>query len=150
MKILAVCLGNICRSPLAEGILRHHLDDSFEIDSAGTSGYHQGAPPDKRSIAIAKENGIDISGQKCRTIQKSDFEYFDRIYVMDDSNFENVNAMIENPNHKAKVKLILEEDPNAASKEVPDPYYGSEADFREVFDMIEKAVLNIKSNLQVF
>ncbi len=146
MKILAVCLGNICRSPLAEGILRHHLDDSFEIDSAGTSGYHKGSTPDERSIEIAKKNGIDISQQKSRSIQESDLEYFDRIYVMDYANREMVLGMTQNPLLKEKVKLILEEDPEATAKVVPDPYYGAKEDFQEVYDMIDKAVLALKSS----
>ncbi len=138
-RILMVCLGNICRSPLAHGILQSKLpSDKFFIDSAGTGNYHIGQQPDKRSIAIAKQNGIDISTQQCRQFEISDFENFDVVYVMDASNFSDVVKMARNPDDIAKVKLILDND-SSTSSEVPDPYFGDHKDFEEVFNLLDKA-----------
>src|SRR5690606_20802092 len=106
-KILMVCLGNICRSPIAEGILQSKLDKSkFLVDSAGTGGWHQGEQPDKRSIAICKKYGLDISKQRARKFTTSDFEEFDYIYVMDNSNLKNVLSLAPNDEAKQKVQLI--------------------------------------------
>ncbi len=129
-----VCLGNICRSPLAEGILQHLADEKgldWEVDSAGTLDYHVGSPPDKRSIAVAKNNGIDISKQTCRMFTKNDFNTFDRIYVMDRYNLNDILGMARALEDRKKVKLLIDEDI------VPDPYYDDEA-FPSVFEMIEK------------
>ena len=135
-----VCLGNICRSPLAEGILKSKIfDRKTEIDSAGTAGYHIGEKPDKRSIAIAKQYDIDISGQKSRKFIIEDFDEFDYIYVMDNSNYDNVIALARNENDKAKVKLILNEVSPGENLEVPDPYYGGEYGFLDVFKMLDEA-----------
>ena len=135
-----VCLGNICRSPLAEGILKSkNFDRKTEIDSAGTAGYHIGEKPDKRSIAIAKQYDIDISGQKSRKFNIEDFDEFDYIYVMDNSNYDNVIALARNENDKAKVKLILNEVSPGENLEVPDPYYGGEYGFLDVFKMLDEA-----------
>jgi protein-tyrosine phosphatase len=143
MKILMVCLGNICRSPLAHGILESKLpSNSFFIDSAGTANYHIGQQPDHRSIAVAKKYGIDISKQRCRQFTISDFDTFDIIYVMDKSNFENVVKLARTPEDIAKVKLILEENSNSKITEVPDPYYGDMKDFENVFDL-----LNVTSDI---
>jgi len=102
VKVLMVCLGNICRSPLAEGILQAKLPKNHIVDSAGTANYHVGTAPDKRSVVTAKKFGVDISQQKCRQISKSDFENFDYIYVMDVSNYKNVLAiaLMKKPNRK--------------------------------------------------
>ena len=107
VKILMVCLGNICRSPLAEGILRSKLDSNFIIDSAGTGGWHAGESPDQRSIETAKQNNIDISHQKARKFSIADFDSFDYIYVMDQSNYKDVINLAPNKAAKAKVALIL-------------------------------------------
>ncbi len=134
MKILMVCLGNICRSPLAEGILQNMADKkglNWQVDSAGTLDYHVGSPPDRRSVAIAKNRGIDISAQKCRLFRLKDFDEFDRIYVMDRYNLNDILAMARNAEDRKKVKLLLDDDI------VPDPYYDDEA-FEPVFNMIEK------------
>ncbi|MGB6151918.1 MAG: low molecular weight protein-tyrosine-phosphatase, partial [Pricia sp.] len=104
-KILMVCLGNICRSPLAEGILQSKVDaDKFFIDSAGTGGYHIGNPPDSRSIAVAKKHGLNISKQRCRKLQASDLHDFDIVYVMDKANYRDVIALAKNDADKKKVK----------------------------------------------
>jgi protein-tyrosine phosphatase len=135
-----VCLGNICRSPLAHGILESKLpEDKFYVDSAGTANYHVGDPPDHRSIAVAKVNGIDISKQRGRQFIISDFDTFDYIYVMDQSNFENVIKLARNTNDITKVKLILEVDDSITNKRVPDPYYGDCSDFENVFSLLNNA-----------
>ena len=108
-KILMVCLGNICRSPLAEGIMRSKLSEDFIVDSAGTGGWHAGELPDKRSISTAKNRGLDITNQKARQFNRSDFEIFDYIFVMDNSNYKDVLALAPNEEVKSKVKLILNE-----------------------------------------
>ena len=123
-KVLMVCLGNICRSPLAEGILRSKVDsDKVLVDSAGTAGYHIGNPPDKRSIAVAQKYGLDISHQRCRKFSRLDFLEFDLIYVMDRSNFSDVAQLASNAQEAQKVKLLLSE-VDLDLQEVPDPYYG--------------------------
>ncbi|MCL4161241.1 UNVERIFIED_CONTAM: hypothetical protein GTU68_046549, partial [Idotea baltica] len=118
-----VCLGNICRSPLAEGILRSKLpEENFTIDSAGTGNYHVGDLPDKRSIAVASKYGLDITNQRGRQFSTSDFDIFDLIYVMDNSNFKNIVKLARNENDIAKVKLILNEVYPNQNYDVPDPY----------------------------
>lgn len=139
-RILMVCLGNICRSPLAEGVLRAKLDPAkFEVDSAGTSNYHVGDAPDSRSIEVARKNGIDIANLKGRQFKKTDFEDFDYIFVMDRSNYTNVCNIAENEKHKEKVSFLLDVLDSMKKKEVPDPYYGDKNGFRTVFTMIDEA-----------
>ena len=122
IKILMVCLGNICRSPIAEGLLASKLPKAtFFVDSCGTGDWHIGNQPDPRSIAVCKKNGLDISNQKCRQITLSDFDNFDYIYVMDKSNYQNVIALSNVQKHRSKVKLILTEKYLDEIKEVPDP-----------------------------
>ena len=106
-KILMVCLGNICRSPLAEGIMRSKLSEDFIVDSAGTGGWHAGELPDKRSISTAKNRGLDITNQRARQFKNSDFDSFDHIFVMDNSNYKDVLSLAPNEEAKSKVKLIL-------------------------------------------
>ncbi|MDO4229722.1 MAG: low molecular weight protein-tyrosine-phosphatase [Capnocytophaga sp.] len=143
-KILMVCLGNICRSPLAEGILRAKLNpQKFEVDSAGTSNYHVGDAPDHRSVEIARNNGIDISYLKGRQFSVEDFEKFDYIFVMDKSNYENVCDLTSNEQHHQKVSFLLDALGKAYRREVPDPYYGSKSDFKTVFNMIDEACQRI-------
>jgi len=144
MKILMVCLGNICRSPLAEGILRSKLSKEFHIDSAGIGNWHVGKSPDKRSVAVAKKYGIDISMQRARQFHPNDFEEFDLIYVMDESNFEDVIALTENQNHHFKVKLILAD---LEDKNVPDPYYGGEEGFEKVYKMLDEVAEKIAAQI---
>jgi len=139
MNVLMVCLGNICRSPLAEGILKHKIDSTqHHVDSAGTAGYHVGNPPDPRSIKVAQENGINISQQRCRKFTVNDFDSFDLIYAMDESNYGNIIGLARNIKDSNKVKLLLSE-VNLTNKEVPDPYYDSEDGFEKVFQMIDQA-----------
>jgi len=135
-----VCLGNICRSPLAEGILKSKIF-SFKtfVDSAGTGAYHVGEKPDKRSISIAKTYGIDISSQKARKFIVADFDLFDLIYVMDNSNYYNVISLARNENDKAKVKLILNEVFPNEDLDIPDPYYGGDFGFKNVYKMLDEA-----------
>jgi len=139
-KVLMVCLGNICRSPLAEGILKSKIF-SFKafVDSAGTGAYHVGEKPDIRSIAIANKNGIDISNQRARKFTVEDFDMFDIIYVMDNSNYKNVISLARNEQDSAKVKLILNEVFPNEDLDVPDPYYGGEFGFKNVYDMLNEA-----------
>jgi len=138
-KILMVCLGNICRSPLAEGILKSKLPHtSFFIDSAGTSGFHSGEAPDPRSIEVARKNNIDISQQKSRPFRAYDLEVFDVIFVMDKSNLYDVLRYAQNEEERQKVKLILDY-PSAKVDEVPDPYYGGEDGFDYVFQLLDDA-----------
>tara|TARA_R110002050_G_scaffold16019_1_gene48890 strand:- start:16602 stop:17066 length:465 start_codon:yes stop_codon:yes gene_type:complete len=148
-KILMVCLGNICRSPLAEGILTDKLNqDSFFIDSAGTGGYHIGNSPDKRSIAVAKKNNIDISKQRCRKFEIADFTTFDFIYVMDYSNYKNILSLTTNKEEQNKVKLLLEAAGQPIS-EVPDPYYDDNG-FEYVFELIDSACTILTNKLTKF
>jgi len=138
-KILMVCLGNICRSPLAEGIMRSKLSSThFFIDSAGTSGFHSGNAPDPRSIEVAQKNGLDISQQKSRPFRAYDLEEFDVIFVMDKANYRDVIRHVQNEDERQKVKLILNY-PNSETKEVPDPYYGGKNGFDHVYNLLEKA-----------
>lgn len=138
-KVLMVCLGNICRSPLAEGILKSKVDsNTVFVDSSGTAGYHVGNPPDKRSVAVAKKHGIDISTQKCRQFSKNDFEKFDLIYAMDESNFINILSLANTKKDEKKVRLLLDE-LDLGFNEVPDPYYGGVDGFEEVYQIINSA-----------
>ena len=139
-RVLMVCLGNICRSPLAEGILKiksSHL--SIQVDSAGTSNYHIGSPPDPRSVDIAMKYGIDISNQKGRQFTVNDFDAFDFIYAMDGSNYKNILALARNENDKKKVDLILNLSHPNQNKDVPDPYYGGDKGFENVYKMLDQA-----------
>ena len=138
-RILMVCLGNICRSPLAEGILKSKIDNSkVFVDSAGTGHWHVGDEPDKRSIAVGKKYNVDITTQLGRQFTKKDFEDFDIIYVMDNSNKENVLALAENDIHRKKVKLILDEIFPDENVDVPDPYFGGNSGFENVFKMLDE------------
>lgn len=135
-----VCLGNICRSPLAEGILKSKVF-SFKtmVDSAGTGAYHIGKKPDPRSIAVAKLNGIDITDQRARQFTVEDFDKFDLIYAMDNSNYHNIIALARTEEDKAKVKLILNEIFSGENLDVPDPYHGGDYGFKNVYKMLDEA-----------
>jgi protein-tyrosine phosphatase len=139
VKILMVCLGNICRSPLAEGLLAAKLPkDKFFVDSAGTGHYHIGKQPDQRSILTAEKNGLDISYQRARQFTPKDFENFDYIYVMDNSNYDDVISLAKNEEQKNKVQLILNELFPGDNVDVPDPYYGLQNGFDLVYEMLDE------------
>ncbi|MDI5949153.1 low molecular weight protein-tyrosine-phosphatase [Flavobacterium yafengii] len=139
VKILMVCLGNICRSPLAEGILASKLPkNKFKVDSAGTGSWHVGHKPDDRSVAVAKKNKINILDQKGRQFSKSDFDSFDYIYVMDNSNYNDVIELAENQEQKQKVQLILDELFPNEKVDVPDPYFGLPNGFEIVYNMLDE------------
>jgi protein-tyrosine phosphatase len=137
-----VCLGNICRSPLADGVLRHKVNKlnlNIIVDSAGTANYHIGASPDKRMIATAKMKGVDIGFLKARQFEYKDFEEFDSIFVMDQNNYKNVIQLAKTDQDKCKVKLLLDVTSKVHRKEVPDPYYGTQTDFEEVYELVDQA-----------
>ncbi|MCF6307993.1 MAG: low molecular weight phosphotyrosine protein phosphatase [Flavobacteriaceae bacterium] len=139
-KVLMVCLGNICRSPLAEGILKSKLDfDKYIVDSAGTGHWHIGNKPDPRSIEVAKNHGLDITNQRGRQFSQKDFEAFDYIFVMDNSNKDNVLDLAQNKEYKQKVHLILEEIFPNENVDVPDPYYDGDQGFENVYQMLNQA-----------
>lgn len=149
VKVLMVCLGNICRSPLAEGILASKLPkDKFIIDSAGTGSYHIDKQPDHRSIAIAKKNGVDISLQKARQFNVEDFSTYDFIYVMDHTNYRDVIELAPNEEAKNKVSLILNELFPGENVDVPDPYFGLENGFTSVYQMLDEVCEIIAEKLQ--
>ena len=148
-KILMVCLGNICRSPLAEGILQSKLSSgNFAVDSAGTAGYHVGELPDGRSIEVARKYGIDITNQRSRKFVKADFDKFDMIFTMDQSNYGDIVAMSENEEQHEKVKMILNELYPNENRNVPDPYYGGDQGFENVYKMLDEACEIIASKLE--
>jgi protein-tyrosine phosphatase len=142
MKFLMVCLGNICRSPLAEGILQFKARQAglnWQVESAATGSWEIGKPPHPLSRKVAAQNGIDISMQRCRQFQKEDMLYFDFIYVMDDTNYEDVKAMSRELWDESKVDLLLNELYPGENRSVPDPYFGAERDYYRVFDLLDQA-----------
>ncbi|MBT4344511.1 MAG: low molecular weight phosphotyrosine protein phosphatase [Flavobacteriales bacterium] len=148
MRILMVCLGNICRSPLAEGILKQktkHLN--LTIDSAGTAGYHIGKSPDPRAVAIAKKHDINISKLKARQFSRIDFENFDTIYVMDINNFSHLISLSSNAQERNKIRLILNEIDPKNHDSVPDPYYDDNG-FKKVYNMLNEACEKIAIKIE--
>ena len=142
MKILMVCLGNICRSPLAEGILQKkaaEVDLNWTVDSAGTNGYHIGEAPHHLSQKIARENNIDISHQRARKFVKDDFDRFDKIYAMADDVLDDIKHISKEKFDNKKAVLLLDELYPGKKKDVPDPWYGPEAGYHEAFKLIEQA-----------
>ena len=149
MKILMVCLGNICRSPLAEGILckkGEHLN--IKVDSAGTAAYHIGKKPDIRSIEIGNKYGIDINQQRARQFSRADFDVFDIIYSMDTNNYAHLISLTSSKSERKKIKMILNEINPNTYQSVPDPYYGGENGFQDVYNMLEKACEKIIQNIE--
>jgi len=145
MKILMVCLGNICRSPLAEGIMKAKLPDHYTVDSAGTISMHEGEHPDKRAIKTAANHDIDISKQRSRPITRKDFETFDKIYCMDIDVLGDVVSKTKNEEERQKVFLFLEVLGDHKNAEVPDPYWGDMKDFEMVYQLLDKgcnAIIN--------
>jgi protein-tyrosine phosphatase len=142
MKILMVCLGNICRSPLAEGILLDKINKAglnWQVDSAGTNGYHVGEAPHRLSQKIARMNGIDISSQVSRQFVEEDFERFDKIFAMAADVIDQIKYISREKYIAAKVDLLLNEIYPGQNKDVPDPWYGTEPGYHQVFDLIDKA-----------
>ena len=142
ISVLFVCMGNICRSPTAEGVFRHHaseagLSDRVFVDSAGTHAYHVGEPPDRRAIAAAERRGVSLLDLRARRVSDADFDRFDYIIAMD---VDNVAQLQEqgSPEHHSKVRLFLDFSPGS-EQEVPDPYYGGAAGFERVLDLVEDA-----------
>jgi len=143
-----VCLGNICRSPLAEGILRSKVDpNKVTVDSAGTGGWHVGEQPDPRSIEVARKYGLDITYQRGRKFSAYDFETYDHIFVMDNSNYRDVTSLAKNEAEIAKVQLILDEIFPNENVDVPDPYYGGAFGFENVYKMLDEACDKIAARL---
>lgn len=148
MNILMVCLGNICRSPLAEEILKSKLPEGYFVDSAGTISLHEGKNPDHRSIAVAKQHGLDISAQRSRPITKQDFEKFDKIYCMDLSVYQDVISIAKDEEQRQKTALFLTEAgyPDG-NNEVPDPYWSEMDGFEKVYQLIDDASERIAAKL---
>ena len=150
-SFLMVCLGNICRSPLAQGILHHKLNklniDNINVDSAGTGNWHVGSSPDKRSIEIAMKHEIDISNQKARQFSYEDFEKFDHILVMDTSNLQNIRSQAKSKKDVEKIKLILDYSYPDKNESVPDPYFGGIDGFEHVYNLLNNACDKIIENL---
>ena len=151
-KILMVCLGNICRSPLAQGILEKKSKESnlnIYVDSAGTGGWHVGSSPDLRSINIAKKYNIDISDQKARKFSTYDFQEFDKIFVMDNNNYRDLIRLCSNKKEWNKIQLILKNIDPEKNTSVPDPYYGEEDGFEKIYRLLEKACSEIISKIEI-
>jgi protein-tyrosine phosphatase len=152
MRILFVCLGNICRSPTAEAVLRalaarEAPELSVEVDSAGTAGYHLGEPPDPRSCAAAARRGYDMRALRARTVEPGDFERFDLILAMDEENLRVLRRRAPTVAHE-RLRLFLEFAPAGAPQEVPDPYYGGPNGFEEVLDLAETAARGLLAHLR--
>lgn len=140
MKVLMVCLGNICRSPLAHGILLNSAPKNWLIDSAGTSGWHEGERPDTRSILTAKNHNINIEDQRSRKFVLDDFDKYDVIFAMDSSNFSNLTAIAPNKTSADKIRLIMNESYPNENRQVPDPYTGGQQGFEQVYQMLNHAI----------
>jgi len=143
-----VCLGNICRSPLAEGILQSKVSADVKVDSAGTAAYHVGELPDSRSITVAKKYGIDLTNQRARKFTVNDFDTFDLIYAMDESNYQDILTLARNTEEKLKVKLILNEVDLNSNQSVPDPYYGGNNGFENVYQLLDEACQIIANKIE--
>ncbi|HAW52744.1 MAG TPA: protein-tyrosine-phosphatase [Flavobacteriales bacterium] len=142
MNVLMVCLGNICRSPMAQGILEHKIKQhslAVGVDSAGTASYHIGEPPDQRAIHKSFQKGIDISEYRARQFTTSDFQDFDLIFAMDESNYNDILTHAQNDQDKHKVHLILNKIYPGQNMSVPDPYYGGDDGFENVFKLLDSA-----------
>lgn len=147
MKILVVCLGNICRSPLAEGILKKKLSSDFKVDSAGTIDLHQGELPDHRAIAIGKNHDVNISDQRSRPITDQDFDEFDLILCMDQSVYQDVSKMAKTDSQRRKISLFMDAAGLGKDENVPDPYWGDMQDFENVYQMLDHASEQLKHKL---
>jgi len=144
VNVLFVCMGNICRSPMAHGVFEHQINEAglghlVRVDSAGTHAYHVGSPPDDRALNAAMARGIDLSRQRARLLEADDFERFDHVLVMDRDNLENALRICPEE-YRGRVRLLLDYAEDRDDKEVPDPYYGGNVGFERVLDMVEDAV----------
>jgi len=151
MKILMVCLGNICRSPLAEGIMRKKLAESHilgEVDSCGFEPFHAGDTPDRRAIEVARQHGIDISEHRGKLFSKSYFDTFDRIFVMDSNNYRDVASVARNDADMKKVDFIMNMVYPGSNQPVPDPYYGGQADFSKTWELLDAATGKIIESIR--
>ncbi|HXH04072.1 MAG TPA: low molecular weight protein-tyrosine-phosphatase [Candidatus Competibacteraceae bacterium] len=153
IKVLMVCMGNICRSPTAEGVLRRKLlQDGLHqrvlVDSAGTHSYHIGSPPDRRSQEAALRRGIDLSGLRARQVAAEDLERFDYILAMDQDNLAHLLTLSRSVQQREKIRLLLEFAPEVGEQEVPDPYYGGVVGFERVLDLIEQASVGLIRHLR--
>ena len=152
VAICFVCLGNICRSPTAEGVMRHQVDaaglaDRIAIDSAGTGDWHVGEPPDTRAQAAARTRGYDLSALRARQVNAVDFERFDLLLAMDEANFAELRRRCP-PEHRDKVRLLMEFAPGATEIEVADPYFGGAQGFEQVLDQVERACAGLLDTLR--
>ncbi|MDR7270056.1 protein-tyrosine phosphatase [Pelomonas saccharophila] len=148
-RILFFCMGNICRSPTAEGVMRAKLKAAgldIEVDSAGTHGYHVGAPPDERSQEHALKRGYDLSALRARRLVAQDFERFDLVLAMDGDNLANAQRLCP-PGQRHRLQLLMDYAPHAGKPHVPDPYYGGAAGFEEVLDLVEAACDGVIASL---
>lgn len=151
MRILMVCLGNICRSPMAEGVLRHLARErglSITTDSAGTGDYHVGEAPDHRAQAAMRRQGLDISDLRARQVTPEDFDRFDLLLAMDGDNLRHMLRLAPSPAHAAKARLIMDHAPGHTLREVPDPYFGGEEGFDAVLDMLMEACTNLLNDVR--
>ena len=144
VKVLFVCMGNICRSPMAEGAFRRMLEgvgltEKIYADSAGTHSYHIGAPPDMRGQATALRRGADLRGLRARQVTEADLAEFDYVLAMDQDNFNHLLALCQNPDLRSRIQLFLDFAPDMPEREVPDPYYGRAGGFERVMDLVEAA-----------
>jgi protein-tyrosine phosphatase len=152
LRVLMVCMGNICRSPTAEGVLRHllreaELDGQVEVDSAGTHDYHVGAPPDRRAQQHAHRRGYDLSALRARQVTAADFERFDHVLAMDEDNLERLERIC--PAHRReRLQLLMHFAGDPARTVVPDPYYGGPEGFEEVLDLVEQACGGLVEHLR--
>lgn len=142
-----VCLGNICRSPLAHGLLRSKVGEDITVDSAGTGNWHEGEAPDQRMIRTARKHGVDISDLRARQFIVDDFDHFDRIYAMDQSNYNNIVKLARNESDREKVHMFLSIVNNGESEDVPDPYFGGSDGFERVYQLVDNATEAIANDL---
>jgi protein-tyrosine phosphatase len=152
VKVLFVCMGNICRSPTAQGVFEqlveaHGLSEIVLVDSAGTHAYHVGEQPDLRAAQAAARRGIDMSGQRARRVSEADFDEFDLVLAMDRANYEDLGEVCP-PGYESKLRLFLEFAPDVAEQEVPDPYYGGLGGFERVLDLVEAAAAGLLANIR--
>lgn len=153
VKVLFVCMGNICRSPMAEGVFRRMLEEAglverIYVDSAGTHSYHIGAPPDTRSQATALRRGVDLRNIRARQVEVTDFAEFDYVLAMDRDNFASLLAVCRDLERRQCIQLFMDFAPDLPEREVPDPYYGGPNGFERVMDLIERASQGLLTHIR--